>query len=899
MPSQSPNRENASPRKINPASCSQEELLAYLGTDPAMGLSPKEAERRRLRDPVEPLFSRTIPRFSSCLGRAFREPVLWMLLAVALIALFFDHVILGLFCLLLGGGHAVLCAYLWRRASRVNAAMQCYDAPLSRVLRGRRIRRVGAEAIVKGDVLLLYPGDVVPADCRLLRTDHFSVSERELDATDPSRPQIHLEKNADAAPDATGSFRLSPPNMVFAGGVVESGFALALAVAVGRYTHLGGLVGAVPPAHSNRRPALFKMGAKGLSVYNLALVILIIPVVAVSIFTLGDDHTFLDIFLSAVALASLGLSEHLLIKGTYITAHIRHEAATDRDRAATVDIKSNAIAEKLTTVTDLLLVGTAGLHDGILHPMRLQIGANTYHCTRPESDEVSAEVAELLYIYGAASAHLPATYPDVPGEDISSLIQALTEWAEVDREAVHLRVHDIIADRGGVSAVFPCAEGNRRMMIRCVTDFDALPIMPEGEKNCYHRAFCNARNTGYHAFFLVTETALDGEGRVRAMLTYSPRICPKALGDIRGMEAAGIRVSAFLREQAVENDRILAACGLLREDDVSTDLSCPAAEFLDIGRRAFVGCDETYIMDCIRTLQTNGRTVAVLSVDDRDLSLLHAADVAMTVAPSLYKMKGADLPEISESAPEALAVAGRDGRPHGILATDLCRRRADVIVRRTDRTGGGVCGIRRALLAADRMKNTLDFSVAYLLIVQCIRLTLSLIAACYGMTVLAAPGLLVSGILMDTAVVLAASRFPISAAPSPRRAWSDGLTAPWKTHGRHLIMAAAVSILAVSMVQIAHFAGVSLGNTAVYYAILCLLGLQFAVYVTGFGHAAGKEHRSGSTSFFVGLMLALFYMAGLAVALGAGLPPLWALLFPLIPALVYFLINSVFDRIHP
>ena len=75
---------------------------------------------------------------------------------------------LGLVCLLFGVGNTALSAFFLYRSSAVDAALAAYDAPVSRVLRGRRICRVGASELVRGDIILFYPGDMIPADCRLL-----------------------------------------------------------------------------------------------------------------------------------------------------------------------------------------------------------------------------------------------------------------------------------------------------------------------------------------------------------------------------------------------------------------------------------------------------------------------------------------------------------------------------------------------------------------------------------------------------------------------------------------------------------------------------------------------------------------------------------------------------------
>ena len=277
-------------RRIDPSTATVEELLSYLAVDPASGLSPKEAERRLEKSTAKPLFGTPPRSFWACLGQTLREPALWLLFAVGIISLFFSRIPLGLVCVLLTVANAFLCAYLAYRTERTDAAMRAYDAPLCRVLRGGRVCRMGAEGLARGDILLLHKGDIVPADCRLLRTHSFVVFERELDATDPTRTPIRLEKDAAVIPAAGGGHRVSPPNMAYAGGMVEEGFALALVIAVGSQTHLGGLVGSVPSGRQGRIPALFSGSRKYLAWYNLGMLFLVIPLTALGILTLKDDY---------------------------------------------------------------------------------------------------------------------------------------------------------------------------------------------------------------------------------------------------------------------------------------------------------------------------------------------------------------------------------------------------------------------------------------------------------------------------------------------------------------------------------------------------------------------------------------------------------------------------------
>ena len=144
-------------RRINPAAIPPGALLHHLKTDPETGLSPREAEKR-----LHPLSSaRHRPLFltgtltpSGCIKRLCREPVLWLFLAVCLSALFFGRVAMGLACLGLTLAYGAVCTLCYIRSQRVDAAMRTLEAPLCRVLRNRRVRRLAADCVVRGDIIL-------------------------------------------------------------------------------------------------------------------------------------------------------------------------------------------------------------------------------------------------------------------------------------------------------------------------------------------------------------------------------------------------------------------------------------------------------------------------------------------------------------------------------------------------------------------------------------------------------------------------------------------------------------------------------------------------------------------------------------------------------------------------
>nr|BFE57517.1 hypothetical protein GCM10020063_020430 [Dactylosporangium thailandense] len=104
-------------------------------------------------------------------------------------------------------------------------------APAVRLRRGG-VERVGVlDDLVPGDVVLLEPGDAVPADCRLLECAGLEMDESPL--TGESMP---MRKDVAATRAATIAERTS---MVYAGTTVAAGTAAGVVVAIGPDTEAG------------------------------------------------------------------------------------------------------------------------------------------------------------------------------------------------------------------------------------------------------------------------------------------------------------------------------------------------------------------------------------------------------------------------------------------------------------------------------------------------------------------------------------------------------------------------------------------------------------------------------------------------------------------------------------
>lgn len=889
-------------RRIDPAATSAAELVSSLGVDPAQGLSPKEAERRLAASSARSLFVKPPRSLAECLKQVAKEPALWMLMAVSVISLFFDRVLLGSVCALLALGNAVLCGVLALRTERMETAMAAYDAPLCRVLRGGRVLRVGGDGLVKGDILLLYPGDIVPADCRLLRASELAVLERELDAADAAKPPRLLYKRAADGLAGGSGLRVSPENMVYAGGIVEAGSALALVTAVGSDTHLGGMIGVLPSAHRDKLPPVFRKASRVLSAINLGLFCLLVPLTAIGIFTLGDRYEFLDIFLAAAAMATLTLTEHTLIKICYLAALTRREAAGDRDRESTADIRSTAVCQDLTAMTDLILVGTAALHDGLSHPETLRVGETVYRCDCPEADDEARAAAEYFYVYRRVMSGLPASGDGC--DVLPRFIPELCDWAEIDTDGLLARVKDLHAEGNCASGIWRSSEGNRRVRVYVTHDvgeaeacdllYDPRGIVPlerEG-KRALRRRCQEALGQGETTAFLITEE--HGARTLRAAVTYGPHSDCRVAGCVKALEKSGVRVSALLRDESAVHVRALEACGLTEAVPVDSPMPHtprdPAALRMDYGFRAFVGCDEAYILNCIRDLKAQGRVVGVLSADACDLAILAEADIPFACSPSLYLSAESGTPHLTISE-LAEGDSDPDGSSNGRISTDRARRSARVLVRRSSARGGGLLGVRRALLAADSCGEALDRSLRLLILSQAVRLVMTVLPVCMGLSPASAPALLLSGLGMDFLCMLTYAVLPAGDVPSKRRSGEPSLRQLWLRHRVELLSAVAGAVFPWLVLGIACLFGARVGGDSRYYGFLCTVCLQIVIFRVD--HLPNRDRRV----FLTTLALVLIFAGCLAAALASGLWVLWAVPVPLLVPRVYLGARWILRRV--
>jgi Ca2+-transporting ATPase len=276
------------------------DALAQLHAGPD-GLDGGEAARRlELHGPNElQAFERASPWHT--LAAQFKNVLVVILLAATLVSGLLGHgleaVVIAIIVLF-----AVLLGFIQEyRAERALEALREMAAPLAHVLRDGKETAVAAREVVPGDIVLLRPGDRVPADARLVVAVNLAVDEAAL--TGESAAVAKSAGHLDAAPRGLGD-RL---NMVYAGTVVTYGRGQAVVTATGMSTEFGRITRLVQTVDAGRTPLQENLDRLGAMLGKAALVVVAL-IVALG---LWRGLPPLEMFIFGIALAVAVVPEAL------------------------------------------------------------------------------------------------------------------------------------------------------------------------------------------------------------------------------------------------------------------------------------------------------------------------------------------------------------------------------------------------------------------------------------------------------------------------------------------------------------------------------------------------------------------------------------------------------------
>jgi Ca2+-transporting ATPase len=177
----------------------------------------------------------------------FKSPIVLLLIVAAGFSFFFQHYIEGFSIIGVLFITAALGFFMELQARKSMNALKQMDISVSKVCRDNSVKEIPSERIVPGDIVLLEPGDIVPADGRIFELHQFEADESALtgESLPVTKKLESLEKNTELADQV---------NMVFKGTEIVKGNAKIIITGTGIHTELGKIASLVENAEQSITP---------------------------------------------------------------------------------------------------------------------------------------------------------------------------------------------------------------------------------------------------------------------------------------------------------------------------------------------------------------------------------------------------------------------------------------------------------------------------------------------------------------------------------------------------------------------------------------------------------------------------------------------------------------------
>ena len=270
-----------------------EAVLAKLQSSPATGLSTAEAADRLEEFGPNELPAAKAEHALIRFLRHFHDVLIYILFVCAFVTLVLGHYADTVVILVVAVVNAAIGYFQENKAEKALNDIRSLLSPRASVIRdGARID-VDAVNLALGDIVYLSPGDKIPADLRLFRTDNLRVEEAAL--TGEAMPSGKHTKPLD--PETMLGDR---SNMAYCGTTVSAGTAYGVVVDIGIDTEIGRIRQLIAEAGDTATPLIRQMTAFGKTVS------LVIIGVAALVYLFG--HFFRDYGASELLLSTIGLA---------------------------------------------------------------------------------------------------------------------------------------------------------------------------------------------------------------------------------------------------------------------------------------------------------------------------------------------------------------------------------------------------------------------------------------------------------------------------------------------------------------------------------------------------------------------------------------------------------------
>lgn len=286
-----------------------EQVARSLGVTLKAGLAATDVQKRRTEYGLNRFSTRKpVSAFKRFLLQ-FHQPLIYILLAATGITLYLSEWIEASVIFAVVFINAVVGYIQEAKAEKAIEALSRLVLTEATVRRDGQVRRIPAEELVPGDVVLIQSGDRVPADMRLCIVRNLQVDESAL-----TGESVPAQKQEAALPGET--ILADRVNMAFGGTAVTYGQAEGVVTVIGDQTETGRIAHLIEEAVSLETPLTRKIAS-----FSALMLYVILGLAAVT-FAVGvlRGESMAEMFMAAVALAVGAIPEGLPAAVTIVLA---------------------------------------------------------------------------------------------------------------------------------------------------------------------------------------------------------------------------------------------------------------------------------------------------------------------------------------------------------------------------------------------------------------------------------------------------------------------------------------------------------------------------------------------------------------------------------------------------
>ena len=581
------------------------------------------------------------------------------------------------------------------RAEQAMEAIRGMLAPRSAVLRDGRRATVDASALVPGDIVLIEPGDRVPADLRLLEARGMKVDEAIL-----TGESVPVDKSvAPVAGDAALGDRSS---MLFSGTLVAAGTGRGVIAFTGPDTQIGRISGMLAQVETLTTPLVAQMN----TVSRWLTVFILLVAAALLAYGYFVGHVpFAQLFMIIVGLSVAAIPEGLpavltITLAVGVQAMARRNAIVRRLPAIeTLGSVSVICSDKTGTLTrnEMMVSSLAGA--GQVY----SVAGNGYapegaiSCdqaeVRPAEHAVLLEFARAAALCNDAMLHAHEAGWRVEGDPMEGALMALAgkithdgadpfqQWSRTDAipfDPAHRYMAVLHHDHQGRARIH--VKGAPEAVLALCADQRAAEGGTEPLDAAYwHRMVEELANEGQRVIAVATRSvpqeqvilnSADLAGQLTLVgligLIDPPRA--EAVAAVAECHAAGIRVKMITGDHGATARAIGRMIGLKNPDRVLTGADLDSMDDAALAQAAvqtdiFARTSPGHKLRLVTALQSRGLAVAMTGDGVNDAPALKRADagIAMGLKGSAAAKEAAEF-VLADDNFASIVAAVREGR---------------------------------------------------------------------------------------------------------------------------------------------------------------------------------------------------------------------------------------------